>query len=83
MMVGAPDIDQFVIVARVLVAMIGDVAGEIGQLAVALDDRAVLIIAELRRSIPLRSVLRIEQPAGAHLGPSLEPLRCARAWPFR
>ena len=65
MVIGAPDVDQLGELALELVAVIGDVGGEIGQLAVALDHRAVLVVAELGRAIPLGAVLRIEQAAPA------------------
>ena len=65
MMVGAPDVDQLGEFTLKLVAMIGDVGGEVSQLAVALDHRAVLVVAELGRAIPLGAVLGIKQAEGA------------------
>src|SRR4029077_17676403 len=65
MMIRAPNVDQFLKMALELIPMVGDVGGEVGELAVAFDDRAVFVVAELRRSIPFGAVLRIEQAARA------------------
>ena len=62
--------------------MVCDVGGEVGELAVAFDDRAVFVVAELRRFIPFGAVLRIEQAARAQFDPSRARLRRARASPF-
>ena len=65
MMIGAPNVDQFPKMALELIPMVGDVGGEVGELAVAFDHRAVFVVAELGRSIPFGAVLRIEQAARA------------------
>ena len=64
-MIRAPDIDQLVEFALKLVPMIRDITGEISQLAVAFDDRAILVVAELRGAVPFGAVLGIEQAAGS------------------
>ncbi len=78
MMIGAPDIDQFGKLTLKFVAMIGDVGGEISQLAVALDHRAIFIVAELRRAKPLGAVLRVEQTA-ARAGASIDCATSSRS----
>ena len=49
MVISAPDIDQLFKIALELVAMVCDIGGEIRKLAVAFDQRAVFVVAELRR----------------------------------
>src|SRR2546426_2922047 len=46
MMIGSPNIDQQVIAARQLVAMIGDIGCQIGKLSVLLPYNTILIVAE-------------------------------------
>jgi hypothetical protein len=51
-MVGTPDVDQLVVAALQLLAMVADVGGEVGQLAVAALHDAVLVVAERRGAEP-------------------------------
>ena len=62
MMIGPPNIDQQVIAARQLVAMIGDIGCEVGVLAVLFPDHTVLVVAERRRPEPEGTVLLEEIP---------------------
>jgi hypothetical protein len=54
--VGAEHDDDAVEAALALVEVVGEVAGDVGRLAVALDDDAVLVVAELARAQPDRTV---------------------------
>src|SRR6266550_586053 len=65
MMIRAPDVNQFLKMPLELVPMVCDIGGEVSKLAVAFDDRAIFVVAKLRRSVPLGAVLRIEQAARA------------------
>ena len=47
-MIGAPDVDQFVGIARLL-EMIGQIHAEIGPAPIRFTDRTVLVIAKFRR----------------------------------
>ena len=54
--VGAEHDDAAVEAALALVQVVGEVAGDVGGLAVGLDDDAVLVVAELGRAQPGRAV---------------------------
>ena len=57
--VGAPDVDD-VVDALELIPVIGDVGGEVGVLAVGLDQNAVLVIAQVGGAEPQGAVLGVE-----------------------
>ena len=57
--VGAPDVDD-VIDALELIPVIGNVGGEVGVLAVGLDQDAVLVIAQVGGAEPQGAVLGVE-----------------------
>ena len=57
--VGAPDVDD-VIDALELIPVIGDVGGEVGVLAVGLDQDAVLVVAQIGGAEPQGAVLGVE-----------------------
>ena len=69
--VGAPDVDDAVEAALVLVGVVGDVGGEVGEQAVLTLDHAVLLVAEGGRAEPLGAVLHIQVAAGLELGDGL------------
>ena len=50
--VGAEQVDAQVEAARALVDVVGGVGGEVGVVAVGLDEDAVLVVAEVRRAQP-------------------------------
>ena len=52
MVVSAKHVDAAVEPAATLVYVIGEVAGDVGRLAIALDDHAVAVIAKLARTQP-------------------------------
>ena len=56
MVVGAPHVDQPLGPGE-LVAVVGDVRSQVGELAVALDQDPVLVVTEVRGPQPHRSVL--------------------------
>ena len=66
--VGAPDVDD-VVNALELIPVIGNVGGEIGVLAVGLDQDAVLVVAQIGGTEPQGAVLSVEV---AHLVELLE-----------
>ena len=66
--VGAPDVDD-VVDALELVPVIGNVGGEVGVLAVGLDQDAVLVVAQVGGTEPQGAVLGVEV---AHLVELLE-----------
>ena len=55
--VGAEQVDAQVEAALPLVEVVGGVGGEVGRLAVALDEDPVLVVAEVGRAQPDRAVL--------------------------
>ena len=59
MVVGAPDIDD-VVDALELIPVIGNIGGEVGVLAIGLDQDAVLVIAQVGGAEPQGAVLGIE-----------------------
>ena len=63
MVVGAPDVDEQVEAAVVLVPVVGDVGQEVGGLPVRLHEDAVLVVAEVRRAQPGGTVLLEHHPA--------------------
>ena len=65
-MVGTPQIDQVVEAAHHLVVVVGHVAHEIGGLAVALDEHAVLVVAQIGRAEPQGTVLFVKVALLAH-----------------
>ena len=65
--VGAPDVDQQVEAPGELVAVVGDVGEQVGELAVALDQHPVLVVAEVGGAQPHRAVLR-RRPRRARAG---------------
>ena len=48
-----------------LVDEVGEIAGEVGRRAVRLDDRAILVVAELARAQPCRALLLEQVPGRA------------------
>jgi hypothetical protein len=66
--VGAPDVDDAVEAALVLVEVVGDVGGEVGEEAVLALHDAVLLVAEGRRAEPLGAVLQVDVPGRLELG---------------
>ena len=60
MVVGAPDVDDALEAALVLVQVVGDVRGEVGVEAVVTLYDAVLLVAERRRLEPLGAVLFVQ-----------------------
>ena len=68
MVVGAPNVDD-VVDALELVPVIGNVGGEVGVLAVGLDQDAVLVVAQVGGAEPQGAVLGVEV---AHLVELLE-----------
>ena len=63
-MVGAPDVDQPLEPARVLVGVVGDVGREVGVLAARAAQHAVLVVAEVGRAQPQRAVVLVAVAAG-------------------
>lgn len=59
MMVGSPDIDEFVVASANFISYIGDVGAEISRYAIGTDDYAVFIIAVFRRTEPEGTVFFI------------------------
>ena len=59
MVVGAPDVDD-VVDALELIPVIGNVGGEVGVLAIGLDQNAVLVIAQVGGAEPQGAVLGVE-----------------------
>lgn len=59
MVVGTPDVDD-VVDALELIPVIGNVGGEVGVLAVGLDQDAVLVIAQVGGAEPQGAVLGVE-----------------------
>ncbi len=66
MVVGAPQIDEVVEAAHHLVVVVGHVAHEVGGLAVALDEHAVLVVAQIGGAEPQGAVLLVEVALLAH-----------------
>ena len=56
-MIRAPDVHDPVEAAAVLVVMIGDIGGEVGERTVRLFQDAVLVVTEIRGAEPQRAVL--------------------------
>jgi hypothetical protein len=69
--VGAPDVDDAVEAALVLVGVVGDVGGEVGEQAVLALHDAVLLVAEGGGAEPLGAVLHVQVAAGLELGDGL------------
>src|SRR2546425_5097 len=65
MVVGAPDIDELLESPLQFISVIGDVAGKVSELTVALDDRSILVIAIFGRPEPLRSITFVNRPVAA------------------
>src|SRR6185369_14179084 len=61
--VGAPDVDQLIVTALELLAMIADVRGEVRQLAVAALNDPILFVAERGRAEPRRTVRVVDVTA--------------------
>ena len=61
--VGAEHVDQAVEAALELVAVVGDVGGEVGRLAVGADQDPVLVVAELGRAQPGRALALVDVAA--------------------
>ena len=59
----APDIDKKVIPTRELVAVIGDIGEQIGELAIALDEHAVFIIAVIGGTEPYGTAFFVDNSA--------------------
>ena len=59
MVVGTPDVDD-VVDALELIPVIGNVGGEVGVLAIGLDQNAVLVIAQVGGAEPQGAVLGVE-----------------------
>ena len=59
MVVGAPDVDD-VVDALELIPVIGNVGGEVGVLAIGLDQDAVLVVAQVGGAEPQGTVLGVE-----------------------
>jgi hypothetical protein len=70
-MVGAEHVDAQIESALPLVQVVGEVAGDVGGLAVTLDDDAILIIAELGGAQPGCAVLLVDRAVGPQLGDGL------------
>ena len=66
--VGAPDVDQQLIAAGELVAVVGDVRQQVGGLAVGLDEHAVLVVTEVGGAQPHRTVLLEDHTLGPQVG---------------
>ncbi len=62
-----PDVDQQVVAAGELVAVIGDVGQQVRGLAVGLDEHAVLVVAEVGGAQPDRTVGVVHLAAGAQV----------------
>ena len=80
--VGAEDVDQLLGAPLELVAVVGDVGGEVGRLAVRADQHPVLVVAELGRPQPDRALALVYVPALAELARAPRrprPPRAARA----
>ena len=69
--VGAEHDHDLVEAALALVEVVGAVGGEVGRLAVALDQHAVLVVAEVRRPQPDRAVGLVDVPLLAQPGDRL------------
>ena len=61
--VRAPHVDEQVVAPGELVAVIGDVRQQVGELAVALDQHPVLVVAELAGAQPHRAVVLVGHAA--------------------
>ena len=59
-MIGAPDVDDAVEPALELGAVVADVAGKVGKLSVALDERAIFVVTEVGRTKPSRAIQLID-----------------------
>ena len=69
--VGAEHVDAEIEAALPLVEVVGDVAGDVGGLTVALDDDAVLVVAEVGGAQPGCAVLLVDVAGLAQLGDGL------------
>ena len=69
--VGAEHVDAQVESALALVQVVGEVAGDVGGLAVALDDDAVLVVTEFGGAQPGCAVLLVDAAVVAQLGDGL------------
>src|SRR5207244_9338852 len=79
--IGAEHVDEALVAARDLVFVVGDVAREIGVLAVALLDDAILVVLEIGRLEKERALLALEPAAplelverGGDLAPAVDAL---------
>ena len=61
MVIGAPDVDEFAKAPFELIAVVGDIRSKIGELAIALDHRPVLIVAKSGRLKPFSTVVGVNQ----------------------
>ncbi len=71
MVVGAEHVDAQVEAAGSLVEVVGDVGGDVGRCAVALDDDAVLVVAVVGSAQPDGAVLLVDAAGLAQLGDGL------------
>ena len=69
--VGAEHVDAQVEAALALVQEVGEVTGDVGGLTVALDDDAVLVVAEVGGAQPHRPVFFVDAAGVAQLGDRL------------
>ena len=70
-MVGAEHVDAQIESALPLVQVVGEVAGDVGGLAVTLDDDAILIVAELSGAQPGGAIFFVDGAGLAKFGDGL------------
>lgn len=68
MVIGAEHVDTQVEAAVALVLVVGDVAGDVGGLAVALDDDTILVVAVVGGPQPPRAVGLVQVAVGLEFG---------------
>ncbi|SKV35096.1 Uncharacterised protein [Mycobacteroides abscessus subsp. abscessus] len=70
-MIGTEHVDAQVEAPLALVEVIGDITGDVGGVAVALDDDTILVVTEVARPQPGRAVLLVDVSGLAQLGDGL------------